>query len=501
MTPILSALGSGISAKKILEYLMRKSPELAPRITKALASGLSAEKIMGFFSKEKNFDKLRQSIQQEYSLENNANPMVQGENIRSKNLAPDMASNLQRNVGPAIGTAASAATAYALSRAIPKSLQGATSQTTLPGNPQQTPQTQSSLPPVNPANIPQQAQQNQAPSAMPSAPISPSSPPVQPEVNNMPTKTPDVRGILDKYGLSQHVDKLSERNKDPKQIAAVLYSRFPKEMKQFQDEAGKHMEDAIGDYLASSQNALKPTELVENPQISPKNAQNPSLNEKKSLKVDEPSYNAPEEKPIAKSDIVASPQGVGEVKEIRGGEAIIDVDGKLHKVKEDDLQPEPEEVKQAKLGFDLKDIPEDLRSAPLNEVYLPHDRRHITVKYNAGLKPIRYIYFRKDNKPIATDYINKIVSGVQLPITSGLNFWGAWNSSKSDSRGTANYHELVANSQEEGEPDDPSKDYWFIKEEALYEHPYLEKKGKEELRQLEKEFNEKRKKPRKKKAT
>jgi ABC-type glycerol-3-phosphate transport system substrate-binding protein len=56
----------------------------------------------------------------------------------------------------------------------------------------------------------------------------------------------------------------------------------------------------------------------------------------------------------------------------------------------------------------------------------------------------------------------------------------------------------VKNAQEEGEPDDPSKEYWFIQEEALYEHPYMEKKGKEELRQLEKEFNEKRKKRKKK---
>lgn len=490
---IASVLSQGFTSQQIIDYIVKKFPQHADKIKSAMAAGYTTDQVLKYLSKDKKGLYEDEEPKTEYA-KTLQKDMQQRQDINQSALGAG---------GMAVSALAAPMAANALKRALPTALGSLIPGATAASQSQNT-QQQALQPPVNqvnPENIPQQVQQNQAPSAMPSAPISPSSPPVQPEVNNMPTKTPDVRGILDKYGLSQHVDKLSERNKDPKQIAAVLYSRFPKEMRQFQDEAGKHMEDAIGDYLASSQNALKPTELVENPQISPKNAQNPSLNEKKSLKVDEPSYNSPEEKPIAKSDIVASPQGVGEVKEIRGGEAVIDVDGKLHKVKEDDLQPEPEEVKQAKLGFDLKDIPEDLRSAPLNEVYLPHDRRHITVKYNAGLKPIRYIYFRKDNKPIATDYINKIVSGVQLPITSGLNFWGAWDSSKSDSRGTANYHELVANSQEEGEPDDPSKDYWFIKEEALYEHPYLEKKGKEELRQLEKEFNEKRKKPRKKKAT
>ena len=63
-------------------------------------------------------------------------------------------------------------------------------------------------------------------------------------------------------------------------------------------------------------------------------------------------------------------------------------------------------------------------------MYIPHDRRHVTVKYNAGLKPVRYLYFRKDDKPISTDYINKIVKGVQLPVTSGKNFWGVWNEIK-----------------------------------------------------------------------
>ncbi len=51
-----------------------------------------------------------------------------------------------------------------------------------------------------------------------------------------------------------------------------------------------------------------------------------------------------EEKPvesvkIEKNSIVSSPEGVGEIKEIRNGQALVEIDGKLHKVKEEDLEP------------------------------------------------------------------------------------------------------------------------------------------------------------------
>jgi len=204
----------------------------------------------------------------------------------------------------------------------------------------------------------------------------------------------------------------------------------------------------------------------------------------------------PKKVTITKNEIVSSPKGIGTVLGTSNGSAIIDINGKKHKVSESELQPEPEEVKKSVFDFDPQSIPEELRSAPLNEVYLPHDRRHITVKYNQGLNPVRYIYFRKDSKNIPIDFINKIVKGTQLPISSGLNFWGAWDASSSDSRGSASYEELTRNSQEEGSPDDPTKDYWFIKEESIYTHPYQEKVN-EALRAKEKEFNEKNKKPKK----
>lgn len=207
-------------------------------------------------------------------------------------------------------------------------------------------------------------------------------------------------------------------------------------------------------------------------------------------------------KAIAKHDVVSSPQGIGEVKEIRNGQAIVEVDGKLTKVKEEDLQPEPEEVKKAKIEFNLEDVPEDLRSAPLNEVYAPAHRKHVTIKYNSDVgkdKSKRYIFFKKDGSPVDEDIIQKLREGSQLPVTSNETFWGAWNAKTQDSRGTVAYHELSKLAQKEGEEDDPSKPYWFEEEEEVFTHGYS-KMAEKKLKEEEKKFNEAKKKRKKKTA-
>src|SRR6185436_7875678 len=136
MTALLSTLGAGVSDKKVLEFLMRKSPELAPNISSALASGLSAEKIVKWFSKSQNFEKLKSSMEDEYPMGANANPLVQAQNVRGQNLGQDPASALQRNLpGIAAGVGAAAAAPYVskgaqyvLSRALPQSVTGVGSQ-------------------------------------------------------------------------------------------------------------------------------------------------------------------------------------------------------------------------------------------------------------------------------------------------------------------------------------------------------------------------------------
>jgi len=348
----------------------------------------------------------------------------------------------------------------------------------------------------------------------------------QPQPVAQPQGIVNPREYLEKLGIRDKVDNLLKAGNSPEQAAAALGIKRSGEAKidpellanidayskeTLKNEAMQPQGALLSDAKILGKDQTEKTDLLDKARklVQETGNMNPTFIQRKlslpyaeaSKLVDQLKAEGIKEeaKPITKNETVMSPHGVAEVKEIRNGQAIIDVDGKLHKVKEDELEAEPEEVRQAKFDFDPETVPEDLRSAPLNEVYTPANRRHVTVKYNAGLKPIRYMYVRKDGQPISEEYIDKIKKGVQLPVSSGKSFWGTWRADESDSRGAANYEELVSNSQEEGEEDDPSKEYWFIKEEAVYEHPYMEKAGKEQLRAMEKEFNEKNKKPRKKK--
>src|SRR5271154_1164358 len=461
MNPIAQGLALGYSAQKIIGFLSKVFPSLTPKIRQAQRNGHTAAQVLGFLSKTMDNEVPKGVSQQEVLKATDRNQEM-----------------LTKHGLTALG--GSAAT-YALSRAIPRKAQGLLPQ---PGQPQ--PATPNPNPvPVQPGALPQTQQmpgvQNNQPNALPQQP------PTNQVAGNIaqPAQPQQTKGIinpkeyLEKKGILEQVNDSLKRGNKPEQVAAELGIK-----RTGRSRLDPELLSNIEAYAQETQAAPQKQKILE-PEVQKLDVykETPEIKE--------------ETKPISKNQTVASPQGVGEVKEIRNGKALVDVDGKLHKVDAEDLEGEPEEVKNAKFDFDLSDVPEDLRSAPLNEVYLPYDKRHVTVKYNAGLKPIHYIYFRKDGQSIPNDYINKIVQGVQLPVSSGKSFWGVWNADKSDSRGAANYEELVANSQEEGEKDNPEKEYWFIQEEALYEHPYMELKGKKELRELEKKFNEERKKRKK----
>lgn len=492
ISEIQKALDEGFTSEQVVKFLLKKFPNYASKIQKALTAGFSTDQVLKFLAGG------RKSL-------NSDQPMTDHQKTRSKDI--EQRENVNKRFGQGAALVGGAlATPYIAELAIP--MAEASLQRVLP----------SGLNNLG-ASVPQQLRT----ALQQGKPTVPQQPPNvnagnMPQGGNIPQAKTSITDIITKFkGLPEQIDKLKASGNGPEEIAAYLKKFQPKYAENLEKEAGRPIEEIIGEYL-QSQNQLKPNELIGKPveqtAISPQPVEKPEeiahvpelQGTEQSIKEPIPEAaksteeaKEPEEpaKPIAKKDIVASPQGVGEVLEIRNGKALVEVDGKKHVIPEDELEPEPEEVKKAKFDFDIASIPEELRSAPLNEVYIPHDRRHVSVKYNAGLKPIRYLYYRKDNKPIHTDYINKIVKGVQLPITSGLNFWGAWDAEKSDSRGAANYEELVKNAQEEGEPDDPNKDYWFYKEEALYEHPYIQK-GHEYLREKEKEFNEKKRKRKKK---
>ena len=79
---------------------------------------------------------------------------------------------------------------------------------------------------------------------------------------------------------------------------------------------------------------------------------------------------------IEKSSVVSSPQGIGEVKEIRNGKALVEVDGKLHKVDEKDLDPPLFTEDEIADAYDdlFRKIPEEHRSGFISWAGYDEDR-------------------------------------------------------------------------------------------------------------------------------
>lgn len=424
MGAFLSALGSGISAKKILDYLMRKSPELKPKITSALASGLSAEKILSFFSKDQNFEKLKSSMQDQYQTENNANPLVQAENIRSKNLGSDMASGLQRQAPQLLGTAAALGTSYALSRAIPKILQPA-------------------------GGISPQTIQGQIQSQTPTIPQTSQIPIIQNDATSIaqPTNTEKLKEILnpkeflEKNGLLETVEELLKRGNTPEQAAAALG-------------------------IQRSGNAKIDPELLANIE---EYAKKTPIDEKISLETEKQESKNPI---ISKKEIVASPQGIGEVKEIRNGKALVEIDGKLHKIDVEDLEGEAEDVIQT--VQDLLKIPEIDKSSIVSLFTYDPDERKMYIQFHTG---DTYKYLDVDPEKVLT-----VANKMGIPVTQGKNIFGAWSPKDKKSLGATLIKEVINDPKykkpNKGEPSNPN----YIKLETLYDYwENLRKKPKRKI--------------------
>lgn len=473
MTGLLTALGSGISAQKILEWLMRKDPDLAPKITKALASGLSAEKIVNFFSKDKNFEKVRSKLESQYSTDFNANPLVQSETIRGQNLGTDLASGAQRAMPGLIGTAGAVATGYALSRAIPAILQkGQTTsslQTTQVGNQTQTPL----------------VQQTQQPPIIPATPSQPSNSNILQSTQNVqsqgiPTNIPQ---ILSKYaGFTKKIDELRSTGNDTQTITDYFRKFNPGGTKQLEKEAGQPLEKIIEEHIkASPIPEKKPIESQISPEKTPIEStptkvspsepeekedlsaiggmakgitdnlyqgifdamkegktkfagiEEPLIKKAKPL-FDEGKIKSPEdlkrfandpesfkeEKSIAKKDIVSSQDGIGEVKEIRNGTALVEIDGKLHKVKEDELKPPAFTEDEIADAYDnlMAKIPEEHKSGFISWAGYDEDRNVL------GFIPRGGKY--EELKNISPEEAQLIKEGKGVARTTGETREGLW---------------------------------------------------------------------------
>lgn len=326
MNSIFQALNSGYPPQQILGFLSKAFPQLAPQISKATSAGYSAQKILGFLSK---------------TVRNDIRPGMSETEIHSANKRHD--AQLTKNGLMAVGGAIAAPIAgqvlgNALQRALPSSLQAGSALAQSPPSP-----TTPNIPglnispsanqqPGNPAgnNAIQLVLSQQTPITPPQSAGAPNIP--QPPVSAQPLNPQrDIKksvDILKNLGFEANVKNMLEGGLPPKDIAAALKTMMPKDKFKALEAQQGGIEGVINDYAEATQQ--QPQELA------PVEPTSQELDEGK--QAIEKAQEAIEPKPITKNSIVASPQGVGEVKEIRNGKAIIEVDGKLHKVDEKDLE-------------------------------------------------------------------------------------------------------------------------------------------------------------------
>lgn len=399
MNPIASALGLGYSAQHILRYLSQHNPHMAKRINEALEAGHSVDHILGFLSRnEKRLKKF---------MPNQAQPQ-QSQNLykqAQQSIHPSLKGMAQAGLSAGLGLGASA---YALSRAAPRIIPevlGPLQQSQMLGLPNEQEQH------VNIEPLQEEKNTAQTKSA-------------EPQVSELPKRNPQLNIDRAKnLGEEGRIRNLLEGGMQPADIDSVLKKLLPKDKYQALKASEGGIEGLIEDIEYSLKNSEK--EIPSKKELIPFK-----------LDVNSPQTEILEEeiKPISKKDQVISPHGIGEVKEIRNGKALINIDGKIHKIDEDQLISSALQEKElAELYGDLirgieKETGEEVSRMANFVGYDPESNTLAFLPHDGGL----YIY--NDISPQQKDFLTSALSTRK---TSGSNFIGAWTSGSRSPIGAA----------------------------------------------------------------
>ncbi len=418
---LASALAGGYSTKQIMQLLIRQFPQHADKIKGALKAGFTADQVVKFLGGG------RKAVNQE------SEGLTEHEQTRSKDIL--RRENVNQGALKGAGMAALAGGASlaapmakaALQRAAPQllgpgavtsgtgngmgpssnmtGLQGLTQATqTQPGN---LISPSSSQPPISP-NIPQQAQ------------------PVQPEVNPI-----NVSEIMNKYpGFESKINDMMRAKVDPERIVNYFREFNPSQVKKLEKETGKPIDEIILGYIESkaqepkkalsreeSLGAFREGKIQREAQDQfLKEEVKPTSMESQGQELDE----AKEAPKITKGSTVASPQGIGEIKEIRNGKALIEIDGKKHQVDEKDLEAPLYSEEEIADAYDemFKRIPEEHKSGFIQWSGYDEDRNVL------GFIPRGGKYEEIEN--ITPEEAELIRKGKGVARTSGEEREGLW---------------------------------------------------------------------------
>lgn len=418
---IAKAISSGFTSRQIIDHLLKKFPDQSSKIKDALAAGFTVDQVVTYLGGGKKALN-RMSLPQETSTGVNTEfAKTQQKDINR--------SQMQNKYAMAAGSAAvgglgAGMATKALSRALPTNLLEY-GQNTLQ-QPQSNPLTSQSPMGPGPTSPGVQVLGTPKPNAPPQQMPGTESIP-QPQSSAQPILPQrDIKKSVDlikNIGEEQRVKNLIDGGLPPKDIAGVLRKLLGKDKLQALEASEGGLEAAIEDYAQSTQQ--QPQELA--PMESPSqelDAGQPGI-EEITQEIAPQELNLPEEtiepsKPIEKNQTVVTPHGIGEVKEIRNGKAVVEVDGKKHQVNEADLQPTTYTDEDIADTYDkmMGMIPESERSGFISWAGYDENRKVL------GYIPRGGNYEELSN--ITPEEAEIIKTGKGIARTSGKNTEGMW---------------------------------------------------------------------------
>lgn len=448
MNPIALALSYGYSADKVLSYISNAFPAIAPQIKQAVKYGYTPTKIVGFLTE------LFGGGEQIKGGTEAAQEVLSGEQVKDK--AKSLA-----------GLGLSALGGYAAGKALPSIAQGLSgalgggqsgpppgSPTPAAGpGPAPIPTTPSPQPAIGP-----QPMANAPVHTNPIAPVGPTPPGTAPPAaitQNAAMAQPAIKPwsnvspnqsiqLIKDLGLEQRINALRQAGNSPDTISKVISNFIAPEQKKYildkmKSGEAKPLQEAVMDYLSSNQG----NENVQKAQVAP---QGPEMLEPQGEKLDEAKQETEVERPKKGQTVIDVKSGIsGQLKDMKEKQALIDEDGKLHKVEAKNVETVPLSEK------DLGDLLDDLHNEIEKETGEEVSRAVRLAAYDPDKNILLYIpqggspYLYDDISPDDAEYLK---STLQLRRTTGENFIGAWKEGTKSIMGSK-MHDLIKKLQAE----------------------------------------------------
>jgi hypothetical protein len=437
---IQQLLENGISEDEILSSLIKKAPKLAKKASKMFFGGYTAKDVLNLFSRDKEAQKeIRKGFQpstpSQIAAMHLRNSYNEGSSSQEEQARGDLIDFSKKAaplalaaVAPYAAKAAAPMAEAALSRVLPNSLK------------QVAPQ------------ILQSAQGGavapQAAAAIPQAATA-----------TAPQGMQKVGDILSKYqGFANKIEDLRNSGNDANAIAAYLRKFGAGTTDKIEKESGLILEDIVQNYLNSNPTQQNAQAAPNQPQVSaPVEQPSAKLDEGKSqgergkvlpIQTTEKPIEKPTEQPkLEKKMYVKTPKGVGEIKEIRNGQALVNVDNKVQKFSESELEGSPFSEDDIADDYDrlMERIPEAHKSSWIQ--WAGYDENTNTL----GFIPRNGKYEELTN--ITPEEAQKIKEGGGVARTSGETKEGLWIMGESTKGGVVSqiiHDRKKANKEEEG---------------------------------------------------